>query len=158
MQYDPDRPAMAQQKPREDLANYLASALRAIAPDLPEFETERVFALKTFGREWRFDIAFPEYRVAVEVDGGRFVKGRHNDPVKFADESAKRTAAGMLHWKVLQIPGDKVKAQMATIIDMIRCALGQHVEPKDMEKIRLALADWSRLKGGGHGTARTGTE
>ncbi len=44
---------------------------------LPEPEREYRFAQEALGRKWRFDFSWPEYRVAVELDGGTWVRGRH---------------------------------------------------------------------------------
>ena len=51
-------------------------------------------------RKWRFDFAFVAKRVAVEVDGGQWVKngGRHNTD---ADREKLNTAAAM-GWRVLR--------------------------------------------------------
>ena len=53
-------------------------------------------------RKWRFDFAWPEKRVAVEVDGGIFIGGRHVDPMGGHNDRSKHNAATALGWKVLR--------------------------------------------------------
>lgn len=53
-------------------------------------------------RRWRFDFAWPEHRVAVEVDGGAWTGGRHVHPQGFARDHEKLNAAVMQGWRVLR--------------------------------------------------------
>ena len=54
---------------------------------------------------WAFDLAWPEARVAVEVDGGAFVPGggRHGRGAGFREDLAKRNAALLLGWRVIHV-------------------------------------------------------
>ncbi len=52
-------------------------------------------------RRWRFDFAWPLYKVAVEVDGGTYIGGRHNRGEGFKKDCEKRNAAVLEEWKVL---------------------------------------------------------
>jgi hypothetical protein len=53
------------------------------------------------GRKWRFDFAFPAQRVAVEVQGGVFMGGRHTRGAALLKEYEKWRAAAMLGWRIL---------------------------------------------------------
>jgi hypothetical protein len=53
------------------------------------------------GRKWRFDFAFPAQRVAVEVQGGIFMGGRHTRGAALLKEYEKWRAAAMLGWRIL---------------------------------------------------------
>ena len=53
-------------------------------------------------RKWRFDFAWPDFRVAVEIDGGIFVGGRHVDPLGGHGDRTKNNAAVALGWRVLR--------------------------------------------------------
>ena len=67
--------------------------------ELPSPRRELRFHAK---RKWRFDFAWPGYRVAVEMDGGIFTGGRHSrGGPQYADGAEKRNAATMLGWRVL---------------------------------------------------------
>lgn len=52
-------------------------------------------------RRWRFDFAFLAARVAVEVQGGLFVNGRHSRGAALLKEHEKLNAAAALGWRVL---------------------------------------------------------
>lgn len=53
-------------------------------------------------RRWRFDFAWPSHKVAVEIDGGIFIRGRHVDPVGGHNDRTKHNAATARGWKVLR--------------------------------------------------------
>lgn len=53
-------------------------------------------------RKWRFDYAFPSIRVAIEIDGGVWINGRHTRPSGFLGDMEKFNAAATLGWVVLK--------------------------------------------------------
>lgn len=72
---------------------------------LPRPEREYAFAKP---RRYRFDFAFPAQKVAVEVEGGRWVGGRHTSPVGFAKDCEKYNTAAVLGWCVLRVTPEMV--------------------------------------------------
>ena len=70
--------------------------------DLPDPEREYKFHPV---RKWPFDFAWPAYRVAVEVDGGIFSRGKagkgHASGKGIEKDHEKRNAAAELGWRVL---------------------------------------------------------
>ena len=56
-------------------------------------------------RKWRFDIAWPIEKVAVEIEGGLFKGGRHQTLTGFLADAEKYEAALALGWKVYRVPG-----------------------------------------------------
>lgn len=54
-------------------------------------------------RKWRFDWAFVVARLAVEVEGGAFVNGRHTRGVGFVKDTEKYAEALILGWRVLRV-------------------------------------------------------
>jgi len=96
----------------EDL---LASQIRAHG--LPEPERQHRFA-KELGRDYRLDFAWPERRLAAEVDGGRFVgratKGfvdarKMPTPYHNTDQDyRKRNLLQLLGWTLLAFPAEMV--------------------------------------------------
>lgn len=52
-------------------------------------------------RKWRFDYAFPEYKVAVEIDGGLWTGGRHSGGTGQKRDLEKLNAAAQMGWLVL---------------------------------------------------------
>jgi len=70
---------------------------------LEEPTREYVFAPP---RKWRFDFAWPTHIgsiVAIEVDGGSFVAGRHTRGVGFEKDLEKLNEAQLLGWIVLRV-------------------------------------------------------
>jgi len=53
-------------------------------------------------RRWRFDFAYPEYKVAIEVNGGVWSRGRHTRGKGYLGDLEKLNAAQILGWIVLQ--------------------------------------------------------
>lgn len=67
-------------------------------------------------RRWRFDLAWPEYRVAVEVDGGVYTRGedgqqggRHQRPEGFERDCEKVSTAAAIGWRVLKVTPRQVQ-------------------------------------------------
>lgn len=64
-------------------------------------------------RKWRFDFAWPQRKVALEVDGGVHSGGRHTRGTGFTEDIEKRNAAIILGWRVLHATGEHVKSGKA---------------------------------------------
>jgi len=56
-------------------------------------------------KAWRFDFAYPELRIALEVEGGVWKQGRHTRGGGYTEDCAKYNAAATLGWIVLRYPG-----------------------------------------------------
>jgi len=69
----------------------------------------REYAFSPDGRRWRFDFAWPELKVAVEIEGGTWTQGRHTRGQGFEDDCVKHNTALMEGWKVLRFPARWVK-------------------------------------------------
>jgi very-short-patch-repair endonuclease len=66
---------------------------------LPAPEAEYRFAAP---RRWRFDYAWPQQMVALEVDGGTWVAGRHTRGSGWQRDTEKLNAAAVLGWRMLR--------------------------------------------------------
>jgi very-short-patch-repair endonuclease len=103
-------------KPKPDLEATFALQVRAHR--LPPPKREFKFHPK---RNWRFDFAWPEYMLAVEIEGGTGSNGRHVRPAGFREDCKKYNAAALLGWTVLR--GDAVMVKTALLLDTVRDAL-----------------------------------
>lgn len=85
---------------------------------LPRPVTEHRFDAE---RQWRFDYAWPDDRVALEVEGGAFVRGRHTSGAGFRADLAKYNAALAQGWRVVRV----LPEQLATLptIQVLACVL-----------------------------------
>lgn len=61
------------------------------------------------GRRWRFDFAWPDRMLAIEVEGGTYTSGRHNRAAGFAKDCEKYNEAAIAGWTVLRFTGEQVK-------------------------------------------------
>jgi very-short-patch-repair endonuclease len=59
-------------------------------------------------RKWRFDYAFVEQKIAVEVDGGVWIGGRHNRASGYVKDLEKFNAATALGWVVLKFTPEQL--------------------------------------------------
>jgi len=65
------------------------------------------------GRLWRFDFAWPDRMIAVEVDGGTWTGGRHVRPAGYQKDAEKLNAAALKGWTVLRYDRIQVKSGVA---------------------------------------------
>lgn len=62
-------------------------------------------------RRWRFDYALPDYKIALEVEGGVWTGGRHNMPLGFLSDIEKYNTATLMGWRVVRVvPKDLYKS------------------------------------------------
>jgi very-short-patch-repair endonuclease len=103
--------------PESALEARLALHLRACG--MPEFEREHVFAPP---RRYRFDFAWPELKVAAEVEGGTWTGGRHTRGDGFERDAEKYNLAALDGWRVLRFTAAMVRDGRA--LETIRKAIG----------------------------------
>ena len=91
-----------------------------VSEDLPEPEREFRFHPT---RKWRFDFAWPEYKVACEVEGGTWIGGRHTRGLGFQKDCTKYNEAALMGWLVLRVTEAHISSGKATV--WIRRALAE---------------------------------
>lgn len=70
---------------------------------LPEPVSEYRFATRLSPpRNWRFDWAFIDARLALEIEGGLYTKGRHVRIKGFKDDLEKYNTAAVLGWRIIR--------------------------------------------------------
>ena len=94
----------------------LALQIRALGLPEPIREYQ---AIK--GRKFRFDFAWLEQRLLVEVNGGTYTKGAHSTGRGIARDYEKANLAVLQGWRVLSFDGKSVKD--GTAVEVIRQAL-----------------------------------
>lgn len=75
-------------------------------------------------RKWQFDFCWPEYKLACEIDGGRWVKGggKHATPADY-DKINQATLQG---WRVLRFTGEMLNGDPFTCIQVVLKGLGHY--------------------------------
>lgn len=53
-------------------------------------------------RKWKFDYAWPAHQVALEVEGGAFIQGRHTRGAGFIKDLEKYSTAASMGWLVIR--------------------------------------------------------
>jgi len=61
-------------------------------------------------RRFRFDFAWPERKVALEIDGGVFSQGRHNRGKGYENDCIKFAEAAKLGWRVYRFSTGQVRS------------------------------------------------
>jgi len=65
------------------------------------------------GRKWRFDFAFIDQKVAIEVEGGTWSGGRHTRGSGFEKDCEKYNQAAIDGWLVLRYTSTMIKSGKA---------------------------------------------
>lgn len=99
-----------------DLETELEFQIRAyrLPPPLREYRFDPA-------RRWRFDFAWPQKRVALEVEGGVWSGGRHTRGSGFISDCEKYNTATLAGWKVFRVTGEHVRSGVA--VDLAQKAL-----------------------------------
>jgi very-short-patch-repair endonuclease len=71
---------------------------------------EFLFA-KELKRKFRFDYCFIDNKLAVEIEGGVWINGRHNRPSGFIKDMEKYNLACMLGYRILRFTISDLKKQ-----------------------------------------------
>ncbi len=103
-------------KAKSELEELLALQIRALGIEAPQ--REYPFAPP---RRWRFDFAWPDIKLAAEVEGGIHSRGRHVRASGFAADAEKYNHAALQWWTVLRFTSQSVRSGHA--VSMIRTAL-----------------------------------
>ena len=64
-------------------------------------------------RRWRFDWAWPQYCIALEIEGGIWSRGRHVRGKGFLDDMEKYNRAAIEGWCVLRATPAQLESGMA---------------------------------------------
>jgi len=100
-------------------------------------------------RRWRFDFAWPAELLAVEVDGGLYVRGRHSRPGGQRGDMEKANEAILAGWRVLRVTREHLRSGEA--LGWIARARGREFR-KVASVAGATLPAWRELR-----TARAGT-
>lgn len=100
-----------------DRASWLFDKVGKLPPHVREYRFHPA-------RKWRFDIAWPAIKLAVEIHGGEFVRGQHVRGAGLARDLEKSRAAQLAGWMVLAYTGCDLSRRSSLMIDEVRFAIG----------------------------------
>jgi hypothetical protein len=80
-------------------------------------------------RMWRFDFAYPKIKLAIEVDGGIWIMGRHNRASGWLRDQEKFNEAAILGWSVMRFTPQQIEDGSAFVtiqraIEVRKAAMG----------------------------------
>jgi len=85
------------------LEEHFALQVRALKLLIPERE------YRFCERRWRFDFAWPQAKVAVEIEGGVWTNGGHSRGAGYVKNLEKYNAAALLGWRLFRFHEGSVK-------------------------------------------------
>lgn len=74
-------------------------------------------------RRWRFDLAWPEQKIAIELEGGIWTGGRHTRGKGFEADCEKYNMAALMGWRVLRYTSTMLERDPLSIIGQIQWLL-----------------------------------
>ena len=102
---------MTQSAPEAQFALHCRAAKIPVVPEYQFHPTRR----------WRADFALPDAMLLIEIEGGIWIKGRHQTGVGFTADCIKYNNAALLGWRIFRFTPDMVKSGEA--VKMIEQAL-----------------------------------
>lgn len=75
-------------------------------------------------RKWRFDFAWPERKLAIEVEGGtKYGKSRHSKGDGFNNDAEKYNTAAAMGWTLFRFSAEMIKSGKAIMFveDFLKC-------------------------------------
>jgi hypothetical protein len=104
-------------RPKPALFDYAETLLIQLElAGLPQPMREFTFHKK---RRWRFDLAWPELLIAVEIEGGIWTGGRHVRGAGYEADCEKYNEAQLAGWMVLRFtPGMIKRGKAGGVIEM----------------------------------------
>lgn len=73
-------------------------------------------------RKWAFDFAWPDRKIALEIEGGVWSGGRHTRGAGFVSDMAKYNRATVLGWRVIRCTPQQINS--GEIFETLRAILG----------------------------------
>ena len=74
-------------------------------------------------RKWRFDIAWPSLKLAVELHGAVFAAGRHTRGIGLTNDCEKMNSAIFLGWSVLVYTSLDLQRKPVQVVEEIEALL-----------------------------------
>ena len=79
-------------------------------------------------RNWRFDYAIPEHKIAIEQEGGIWMKGKgaHSRPSGILRDMEKYTQANILGWIIIRRTPQQLTEQQT--LNLIKCSIESRIK------------------------------
>lgn len=106
-------------KKKENLSEYLLNILEMVRKEMKSgLEIEYRFHPV---RRWRFDMCWPDKKIALECDGMVWQAGggRHNTD----EDREKMNTAALMGWRVFRFSGKQIRSNPLGCLDLVKEAL-----------------------------------
>lgn len=103
------------------LEDHFVTVLRC-QTKLPQAEREHRFAER---RRYRFDLAWPDVRLGIEIHGATWSGGRHTRGYGIRADAEKLNLATELRWRVLVFTDDMIKRDPITCAQLVERVYNQ---------------------------------
>lgn len=100
------KPSTTKRAKAKEQVRKLAQLVEINLEGLPKYKKEIIFHPV---RKWRFDYAWSELKIALEIHGGIYTNGRHTRGKGFTEDKVKMNAAQLLGWIVIEATTEHVK-------------------------------------------------
>lgn len=99
-------------------------------------------------RKWRIDFALVDKNIAIECEGGVYIKGRHNRASGFIKDVEKYNALTLAGWRLLRFTIKDFK-QPLSIINTIKELINEkHIFKPDKETLQASREFIKQIKSG----------
>ena len=110
---------------KSELESYFGLLLRSELGDgIPKPVAEYKFSQN---RRFRFDYCWLDNMLAVELEGGTWVNGRHSRGKGFASDCEKYNLAVLGGWRVLRFTSDMLKSNGIGCLELLKKCLDRPV-------------------------------
>jgi very-short-patch-repair endonuclease len=74
-------------------------------------------------RKWRIDVALLDHDIAIEIDGGAWIQGRHGRGTGIEKDNEKYAALAIAGWRLIRCTPGQVKKGI--VLEWVKQALAQ---------------------------------
>ena len=75
-------------------------------------------------RRWRFDFAAPTVKLAIEIEGGVWIQGRHSRGAGMIADMRKYNNATSMGWKLIRVTPDMFENEFPVLCKWVDGCLG----------------------------------
>lgn len=115
-------------KQPSDLERTVLFYWTALAPNYPQpvcLETSGNEISPVKGRRWKFDFAWPEQKIAIEAQGGVYMRSGHTGGKNMEDDYAKLNACVAEGWRIFYVTSGMLRNDAASFIEQVKRAFNE---------------------------------
>jgi len=79
-------------------------------------------------RQYRFDFAKPDLRIAIEIDGGQWIHGSHQRAQRYESDCDKLNSAALDGWLVLRFTTNHLYNRIDEMLETVKMAIDRRLK------------------------------